>query len=103
MTRRALLVGSQTAGLSGPEVDVERMRAALSALEFEVRACIGRDARRDGIIASYGELVADTAQGDAAVVYYSGHGGLAPNPDYTPLDSAENFQPRFYQFIVPTD
>ena len=103
MTQRALLIGCQTWGLQGVDHDIEQMCGALSAFGFDIRHCVGADASRQGILDSYQRLIADTSAGDAAVVYYSGHGGLAPNPDYAPLDASGVVRPRAYQFIVPVD
>ena len=37
----------------------------------------GERAGRDGILAGYRALIDDTAAGDAAVLYFSLHGGIA--------------------------
>lgn len=93
--RRALLIGCQTHGLEGVEGDVERMSTALHARHFELSRCLGSDATRDGIIAAYEKLIADTRPGEAVCVYYSGHGGRVPNP--YPVG------PELLQYLVPTD
>jgi caspase domain-containing protein len=103
MVRRALIVGSQTFGLTGVDTDVEHIGAALAEYGFELRRCTGPEATREGILEAYQRLIADTAQDDAVVVYYSGHGGLAANPDYRPLEASGVVRPRAYQFIVPFD
>jgi hypothetical protein len=103
MVYRALLIGSQTGGLSGVETDVMRMAESLHPFGFETRTCVGNDATRDGIFQSYERLIADSSAEDAALVYYSGHGGIAPNPEYQPFDGNGPARPRFYQFIVPFD
>ncbi|MCB9755857.1 MAG: caspase family protein [Myxococcales bacterium] len=97
--RRALLIGSQTGALRAIDNDVARMTAALSAHGFACERRVGADARRAGILEGLERLIGDTRPGDAALVYYSGHGALALNPEYRPGREA----PRFFQFIVPTD
>jgi hypothetical protein len=100
MTRRALLVGAQTEGLEGPEGDVRAMAAGLGRHGFtDIRPCVGPQATRDGIVAAYEQLIADTEAGDVALVYYSGHGSyVLPLPGET-VEVASNAR----QFIVPTD
>src|SRR5207249_678645 len=93
----------QTGGLAGPEKDVERMCSALDKLGFESRICVGSNASREGIFDEYQRLIGDASVGDAALVYYSGHGGFAPNPAYRPMDASGLVRPRSYQFIVPYD
>ena len=44
---------------------------------FAVRRHERATATRDAIGEALGDLAADTAPGDAVVVYYSGHGGRA--------------------------
>ena len=89
--RRALLIGSQTGGLSGVLPDVELMAATLADLAFTVTTAVGPDASSAGIREHYDALIASTAPGDAAVVYYSGHGGRVARDG------------GWDHFIVPTD
>ena len=100
MLGTALLIGAAVDGLSGVANDVEAMSIALQARGLAVVRCVGESASRAGIIAAYERLIADTGPGDAAVVYYSGHGGWARSPD-----SGGGGLPalRDLQFIVPTD
>lgn len=99
MTRRALVIGAQTFGLHGVDYDVQAMAVALNKQGFEVRRCQGPQATRDEIVAAYEQLIASSSAGDAAVVYYSGHGGYArPLPGET-----VEVDPTNRQFIVPTD
>jgi len=93
MTRRALLIGSQTYGLTAVPSDVERVAAALAERGFEVERCAGEDATRAGILAAYRRLIAASSGGDAALVYYSGHGAW----------SADVADPGPVQFLVPVD
>jgi hypothetical protein len=97
MAKRALLVGSQVHGLSGCHNDIDAIGDLLRARGFEVRVHKERDATRDGILAGYSELIEDSAAGDAALVYYSGHGGRYGNP------YADKGQADWLQFILPTD
>lgn len=98
-TNRALLIGSQTGGLTGVHSDVEVFDDALRGLGFTTTRCIERDATYDGIVSRYRGLIEDTASGDAAVVYYSGHGGRQRNA----LAADDPTAPAWLQYIVPTD
>ncbi|WP_433799964.1 caspase family protein [Actinomycetospora sp. CA-084318] len=95
--RRALLIGSKMAGLTGPENDVAVLGDVLEDLDFTTRRLTGTGATADGIVAGYRELIADTEPDDAAVVYYSGHGSRGRVPGDDPA------APRWLQYIVPTD
>jgi hypothetical protein len=99
MPQRALLIGSETGGLRGVYADVELMESTLGALGFSVETATHADASRRGIIRSYRELIESTESGDAALVYYSGHGGRHRNP----RAREEPSQPAYIQYIVPTD
>jgi len=100
LIRRALLIGAETAGLQGVGNDLDRMSGELSSWGFEIRRLDGERASRDGIIAGYRSLIADTAGGDAALVYFSMHGGIAQQS--APLAALDQLPAR-YQFIVPFD
>ena len=99
MSGKALLIGSDFGGLSGVKNDVAAMREALEPHGFEVRECLDLDATRDGIIAAYRRLIDDITADEAAVVFYSGHGGrvAAPRGGRNTTDLMD------LQFIVPTD
>ncbi len=99
MKRRALIVGSQTDGLTGVHGDVAAIEEALKAWGFATDLRIEGDATQAGILDGYRKLIAETQAGDAAVVYYSGHGGYVQNPFHTPGDATR----AWFQFIVPTD
>jgi Caspase domain len=102
MVQRALLIGSQTFGLSGCNADVALMRELLTLRHFdEVKVLTGTDATRKGILAGFEWLIAASVVGDAAVVYYSGHGGRFPLPDWEARQAAG--REPFAQFIVPYD
>ena len=91
MRSMALVVGSETGGLSGVDSDVDLLSDRLRRRHFDVRALTGAQASRSGILAAYEALIADCQAGDTAVVYYSGHGSRRVTPEST------------VQFIVPTD
>jgi len=106
--RRALLIGSQTHGLAGVHHDLDLVDQTLDLFGFERQRLMGADASRDGIIAGLRQLVADTEADDASLIYYSGHGGLVANPHHRAQtrngrSANQPPQPRFYQYIVPTD
>jgi len=103
LNRRALVIGSQIAGLQGVEHDVARMKEALAGRGFAVDLRIGGDATRAGILDGYAALIRDAAPGDAAVVYYSGHGGYVVNPDPRAGSPEHPEVPQAMQLIVPTD
>jgi hypothetical protein len=98
MAKHALLIGSPTYGLEAVESDLGAMADLLRRRGFGCRRCYREDATRAGILAAYQALISDTAQGDAVVVYFSGHGGLAAAQDDAPGRAR-----RYHQFIVPWD
>jgi hypothetical protein len=93
MRRRALIIGSQTYGLSAVHGDADRVAKAMAGLGFEVDRCAGEDATREGILAGYRRLIDACSSDDVAFVYYSGHGAWS-------IDAAD---PGPVQFIVPVD
>ncbi len=101
MARRALIIGSQTRGLHGVETDVARMREALGAFGFDVATCDGPEATREGILEGYERLIRACREGDAAVVYYSGHGGIAVDSEPPPGEQGRAARTR--RFLVPVD
>jgi hypothetical protein len=103
MAKRALVIGSQIIGLRGVEHDVRRMAAALAARGFAVDARTGADASRAGILDGHAALTAASQPGDAAVVYYSGHGGRVINTDPRAGSREHPDVPRQLQLVVPTD
>lgn len=98
MTNRALLIGSQTDGLLGTTNDVDAMSQLLEARQFTIHRRVDGDATRAAILDAYEKLIADTKDGDAAVVFYSGHGGRSKNPS-----AGQGFGPAYFHFIVPVD
>ncbi|MEO6571219.1 MAG: caspase family protein [Ilumatobacteraceae bacterium] len=102
MTRRALLIGSETSGLSGCNSDVALMRQVLEARGFDaIEVRIDRDATRAGIVDGFENLIGAIGGDDAAVVYYSGHGARVTRPDFEERKAAG--LPVHFQFIVPHD
>ncbi|HSH61797.1 MAG TPA: caspase family protein, partial [Acidimicrobiales bacterium] len=99
MAKRALIIGSQTGGLRGVHSDVEVVDDALASLGFATTRAIEGEATRAGIVERYRGLIEDTASGDAAVVYYSGHGGRQRNA----LAASDPTAPQWLHFILPTD
>jgi hypothetical protein len=97
MARKALLVGSETGGLTGVGNDVTAMADSLMPWGFSITRCENENASRAGILDSYERLIKDAAPDDTVIVYYSGHGGYSPEPPTVPPAS------RTVQFIVPTD
>ncbi len=103
MTRRALLIGSETYGLQGCNADVDLMQEVLTAHGFE-SVDVRRDqaATRAGIFSGLDALVASiTDPGDAVLVYYSGHGARLARPDAEARKATR--ESVSYQFIVPFD
>ncbi|KAL4937663.1 hypothetical protein BDV06DRAFT_232403 [Aspergillus oleicola] len=94
-SKRALLIGSPTYGLRGPQNDVENVGNILRHHGFQVRECCGPRATREGIMTMWKQLIFDTRRDDTVVIYYSGHGAIAKD--------TKNHPARRYQFIVPTD
>jgi len=106
--RRALLIGAETNGLVGVANDLARMNEALGLHGFACRSVMGAAATRDEILAALRQLIAETVAGDAVLVYYTGHGGLVANRTRTDvvLDGGTSRappEPRYFQYIVPTD
>ncbi|MCU0683392.1 MAG: caspase family protein [Polyangiaceae bacterium] len=98
--RKALVIGCDTFGLRGSAADAERAAIALEARGFRVEALTGDDAKREAILARYDALIASARPDDAALVFFSGHGGLVANPMYRGGGGRE---PEFFQFLVPAD
>jgi hypothetical protein len=91
MRGQALIIGSQTHGLTGAIGDAQRVAETLGGFGFDVSRCVGLDATREGILQSYRRLIEACAPDEAAFVYYAGHGAWSPEPG------------RGFQFIVPAD
>ncbi|MDJ0837227.1 MAG: caspase family protein [Acidobacteriota bacterium] len=101
--KRAALIGCATYGLQGPENDLELMEDLLAPHGFLLNSLNGEQATRQRILRALEQLIEDSNPEDAVLIYYSGHGGLAHNPDYHPDQQERSGQPPYYQFLVPTD
>lgn len=100
MTKRALIIGSQTLGLTGVHNDVETISARLRRRGFELDVRIEDQASREGILAGLARLIHDSRANDAALIYYAGHGGRVVNPRHGPERRRE---PPLLHCLVPTD
>lgn len=94
--RRALVIGAQTGGLRGAERDAEAMGGWLQARGYAVDLRTAGDATRAGMLEGWDRLIRDSRWGDAAVVYFAGHGGLATG-------RRGEGGPTEVGFVVPTD
>ncbi|MET9518310.1 caspase family protein [Streptomyces sp. NPDC002994] len=102
MTKRALLIGAQSYDLNGVHADVAAMERVLADRGFtDLRVRIGGDANYRGMAEALTTLANDTKEGDAVVVYYSGHGSLLPVPPAT--RSRLPGSPHHLQYLVPVD
>lgn len=103
VTRRALLIGSETYGLQGCDADVALMRDVLGRRGFDaIEVRTGTDAGRAGIVDGLDAIAGSIgAPDDAVVVYYSGHGGRVVRPDFEARKAAG--ASVHFQFIVPFD
>jgi hypothetical protein len=91
MRGHALVIGSQTHGLTGVVGDAQRVAEALGALGFDVVRRLDAEATREGILQGYRRLIEVCTPDDAAFVYYAGHGAWSAEPG------------AGLQFIVPVD
>jgi hypothetical protein len=103
MAKRALLIGSQTYGLTGVNGDVALMAETLEDRGFAVEVRIDDDATRAGIIAAYEQLIEGTPSGstDPVVIYYSGHGGRTALVGWEDLQ--RQGQRSHLRYLVPFD
>jgi hypothetical protein len=101
MARRAVLFGSALGGLRGVSTDLDVMATLLGDRGFEVRRHEQGAATRAAVYEAYRRLIEDTAAGDVAMVYYSGHGARLERP--ADGSSPATAGPDAYQCIVPFD
>lgn len=102
MTRRAMLIGSQTYGLQGCNADVALMQRVLAGRGFDsIDVRTDTTATRAGILDGFEALIGSIARGDAVAIYYSGHGGRVVRPDFEARKAIG--ASVHFQFIVPTD
>jgi hypothetical protein len=95
MTDRALVIASQTRGLSGCHNDADLTGDVLKSRGFEVTSLREEAATRARILRAFEKLISATRSGDGVVVYYAGHGGRAT----TDLPGV----PPELRFLLPTD
>lgn len=95
--KRALVIGTQVAGLAGVHNDIEAIGARLDARGFTLDVRTGHAASLEGIRTGLTRLIADTKPEDAALIYYSGHGARVRNPRHQPDG------PELLHCLVPTD
>lgn len=100
MTKRALIVGSQIAGLSGVDNDIEEISKRLSDRKFEIQIHRGDAASQEGIRAGLRKIIHDSRYNDQALIYYSGHGARVSSPG--PIANEAENSPLL-QCLVPTD
>jgi hypothetical protein len=98
--KRALIIGSQVAGLTGVHNDIAAIRPRLESRGFELDVRTKDAASREGILAGLRRLITDSGEQDAAVIYYSGHGARVHNPRHLPGTRNE---PQLLHCLVPTD
>ncbi|KAJ8125381.1 hypothetical protein O1611_g8258 [Lasiodiplodia mahajangana] len=97
---RALLIGCNHGGLLGTKNDVDDMATILEDLnthEFEITKLTGCRAIARHIRDEWKKLIQSTEEGDAVVIYYSGHGGRAE----ISTQGLEEGQPNKFQYLVP--
>ncbi len=100
--KRALLIGCTASDLSGIHHDVQAVGACLSKHKFVCTFCVGEVATRDNILAEFRRLLDETSPGDTICIYYSGHGGLAVNPNPNRSYQGRR-EPAEYQYLAPVD
>jgi len=107
---RALVIGAwqppSSTERSPADRDAERVSELLASRGFQISLLTGSKATRAGILGGYTELVGSVEASEAAVIYFSGHGGLVTDlgaelgdddaPDELPV-------PETFQFIAPHD
>ncbi|MFI2367988.1 caspase domain-containing protein [Streptomyces sp. NPDC018833] len=102
MTKRALLIGAQSYDLTGVHADVALMERVLADRGFtDIRVCADAEAGYHGMADALATLADETKEGDAVVVYYSGHGSLLPVPPAHRGDLPGS--PHHLQYLVPVD
>ncbi|MEU1466172.1 caspase family protein [Streptomyces sp. NPDC005727] len=95
---RALVIASETHGLSGCRNDAGLIASVLLSRGFDVQELSGPQATRSCILGAYEDLIGATQRDDAVVVYYAGHGSRLHRGPHGGPD-----EPETLQFILPTD
>ena len=73
----ALLIGSSYGGLQGTDGDVGQIASLLEGHGFpsaNILRLINDKATRQNILDAWEDLICSTSDGDAAAIFYSGHG-----------------------------
>jgi uncharacterized caspase-like protein len=99
VAKRALIVASGFGAVRGRHNNAACIAQVLAPRGFEIAYCVDDRATRAGILECYLRLIAECQSDDAAVVYYTGHGGLVTNRDY----ATDTLVPHRFQYICPTD
>jgi hypothetical protein len=95
--KRALLIGCPVGSLHGVETDLGIMQGILEEHGFTCKKDC--PATRDSIFFAWNDIITQTNQGDAVVIYYSGHGGMVEN-----RNGENNVTTRQrLQYLVPMD
>ncbi|KAG9569651.1 hypothetical protein KCU71_g2205, partial [Aureobasidium melanogenum] len=104
-SKRALLIASPYGELQGPKNDVELMANVLEQQGFKITRCCGNEAISNNIRTKWYHLIEELQADDVAVIYYSGHGGIAQSPPVAQSQSIQTAgaKPWRYQFIVTMD
>ncbi|KAF9692987.1 hypothetical protein EKO04_008961 [Ascochyta lentis] len=102
-TNHALIIASDFAGLKGTTNDADAMTAALQRHDFTVVKCCSPDSTRANILNELEMLTQRVHQGDAVVIYYSGHGGLVEAESNWEAAKAGRKPLRRFQFIYPVN
>ena len=101
MAQKALLIGSQTGGLTGVHNDVSRIKQFLTQRGFDSAVHIRENATREGIIEGFNRLIKDSNSSDSIFIYYSGHGHRSKSA--FSIESIDDPRPRYHQYIIPYD
>ncbi|KAK2684822.1 hypothetical protein QWA68_016319 [Fusarium oxysporum] len=95
--RCALLIGCPVGSLRGVETDLSIMQSILEEHGFTcTKSC---PATRENIFVAWNDIIEQTPQGGAVVIYYSGYGGMAEKRD----KGNDGKTCRRLQYLVPID
>ena len=107
MSKRAVLIGinayqdPNVSDLAGCVNDIELVADVLTThhgfSDADITRLVDPDNTRDQIFAALDELIDATQEGDAALVYYSGHGSQAPD------EGGDEDSGGYDETIVPSD
>lgn len=103
MQRRALIIGSQTLGLTGVHNDVEAIGPRLEARGFDLDVRTESRATYEEICKGLEQLIEASTPSDAVVIYYSGHGARVVNPRRGQPRPDGRLEPELFHSLVPYD